>query len=61
MTAEELKRSGKAKTNKHASSKDNNMEKHVEVDTANADEIPSVDEDCSREVKSNMFLLSFDL
>ncbi|KAG2653700.1 vicilin-like seed storage protein At2g18540 isoform X1 [Panicum virgatum] len=47
----ELKRFGKAKTNKHASSKDNNLERHVEVDTANADEIPSVDEDCSRGMK----------
>jgi len=61
LTAEELKKSNKAKSNKHASSKDNNLERHVEVDTANTDEIPSVDEDCSRGMKSNMLLLSFDL
>jgi len=61
LTAEELKRFGKAKTNKHASSKDNNLERHVEVDTANTDEIPSVDKDCSRGMKSNMLLLSFNL
>ena len=61
LTAEELKKSNKAKSNKHASSKDNNLERHVEVDTANTDEIPSVDEDCSRGMKSNMLLLSFNL
>jgi len=47
----ELKKSNKAKSNKYASSKDNNLERHVEVDTANTDEIPSVDEDCSRGMK----------
>jgi hypothetical protein len=62
LTAEEVKRSGKAKkTDKHASSKENNLERHVEVSTANADEIPSVDEDSSRGMKSNILLLSFDL
>ncbi|XP_004953785.1 calponin homology domain-containing protein DDB_G0272472 isoform X1 [Setaria italica] len=45
-------RSGKAKkTDKHASSKENNLERHVEVGTANANEIPSVDEDSSRGMK----------
>ncbi|CAN6253430.1 unnamed protein product [Urochloa humidicola] len=48
----EVKRSGKAKkTDKHASSKENNLERHVEVGTENAEEIPSVDEDCSRGMK----------
>ena len=61
LTAEELKKSNKVKSNKHASSEDNNLERHVEVDTANTDEIPSVGEDCSRGMKSNMLLLSFNL
>ncbi|KAG0534307.1 hypothetical protein BDA96_04G268500 [Sorghum bicolor] len=50
----EVKKTGKAKKkDKHASCKDNNnnLERHVEVSTANADEIPSVDEDCSRGMK----------
>ncbi|CAL5054572.1 unnamed protein product [Urochloa decumbens] len=48
----EVKRSGKVKkTDRHASSKENNLEKHVEVGTANAEEIPSVDEDCSKGMK----------
>ncbi|XP_066319425.1 uncharacterized protein [Miscanthus floridulus] len=49
----EVKKSGKAKKkDKHASRKDNNnLERHVEVSTANSDEIPSVDEDCSRGMK----------
>lgn len=49
----EVKKPGKAKKkDKHASRKDNNnLERHVEVSTANADEIPSVDEDCSRGMK----------
>uniref|UniRef100_A0A0A8YDF0 Ribosomal RNA-processing protein 7 C-terminal domain-containing protein n=1 Tax=Arundo donax TaxID=35708 RepID=A0A0A8YDF0_ARUDO len=47
-----VKKSGKAnKTDDHASNKENNLERHVEVDTANVDEIPSVDEDCSRGMK----------
>lgn len=47
-----VKKSGKAKkTDKDASSKENNLEGNVEVSTANADEIPSVDEDCSRGMK----------
>uniref|UniRef100_A0A0A9AKA9 Ribosomal RNA-processing protein 7 C-terminal domain-containing protein n=1 Tax=Arundo donax TaxID=35708 RepID=A0A0A9AKA9_ARUDO len=46
-----VKKSRKAnKTDKHASKKEN-LESHVEVDTANVDEIPSVDEDCSRGMK----------
>lgn len=49
----EVKKSGKAKKkDKHASRKDNNnLEGHVDVSAANADEIPLVDEDCSRGMK----------
>nr|CAB3447805.1 unnamed protein product [Digitaria exilis] len=46
-----VKRSGKAKADKHASSKESNLEMHFEVGTANADEITSVDEDCSKGMK----------
>nr|CAB3450956.1 unnamed protein product [Digitaria exilis] len=46
-----VKRSGKAKADKHASSKESNLEMHFEVGTANADEISSVDEDCSKGMK----------
>ncbi|XP_062220186.1 uncharacterized protein LOC133919713 [Phragmites australis] len=47
-----VKKSGKAdNTDSHASSKENNLEKHVEIGTANVDEIPSVDEDYSRGMK----------
>jgi len=63
LIAVEVKKSGKAKKkDKHASRKDNNnLERHVEVSTANSDEIPSVDEDCSRGMKSNVLLLSSDI
>lgn len=59
----EVKKSGKAKKkDKHASRKDNNnLEGHVDVSAANADEIPLVDEDCSRGLKSNVLLLSSDI
>ncbi|KAJ1280847.1 hypothetical protein BS78_04G263500 [Paspalum vaginatum] len=47
-----VKKSGKAKKiDKDASSKENDLERNVEVSTANADEIPSVDDDCSRGMK----------
>lgn len=59
LTAETVKRSGKAKADKHASSKESNLEMHFEVGTANADEISSVDEDCSKGMKSNILVLFF--
>ncbi|KAK3156056.1 hypothetical protein QOZ80_2AG0102220 [Eleusine coracana subsp. coracana] len=58
IKTKKIKKSGKAnKADKHAASKENNIESHVEVTTANVDgtedvdEIPSVDEDCSRGMK----------
>ncbi|TVU28331.1 hypothetical protein EJB05_19846 [Eragrostis curvula] len=52
IKTKKVKKSGKAnKTDKHAASKENNLEMHVEVSTANVDEIASVDEDCSRGMK----------
>jgi hypothetical protein len=64
LVTEKVKKSGKAKkTDKHAASIENNMERHVEVSAANVDgtadvdEIPSVDEDCSRGMKSKIFSL----
>jgi ribosomal RNA-processing protein 7 len=50
------KKSGKSsKKDKHESSRENKLDRHGEVDTANVDEIQSVDEDCSRGMKSNCF------
>lgn len=68
LVAEKVKKSGKAnKSDKHEASKQNDMEGHVEVSTANVDgtadvdEIPSVDEDCSKGMKSNSFTFEFHL
>lgn len=47
-----VKKSGENnKKDKHSSRKENKLERCVEVDTANVDEIQSVDEDCSRGMK----------
>ncbi|KQK01500.1 DNA ligase 1 isoform X2 [Brachypodium distachyon] len=44
-----VKRSGKVnRTDRHASTTENNLERNVEVDVADVDEIPSVNEDFSR-------------
>jgi ribosomal RNA-processing protein 7 len=56
LTVEKTKKSGKSsKKDKHESSRENKLDRHGEVDTANVDEIQSVDEDCSRGMKSNCF------
>ena len=39
--------------------REDNLEMHVEVDNANVDEIASVDEDCSRGMKSNVCTSDF--
>lgn len=47
-----VKQSGEvSRTDMQVSISENNLESHVEVDTANVDEIASVDEDCSRGMK----------
>ncbi|KAL5211176.1 hypothetical protein ABZP36_022023 [Zizania latifolia] len=47
-----VKKSGKSnKKDKHASDVENKLERCVELDTANVEEIQSVDEDCSRGMK----------
>jgi hypothetical protein len=39
--------------------REDNLEAHVEVDTADVDEIASVDEDCSRGMKSTVYTSDF--
>ena len=39
--------------------REDNLERHVEVDTANVDEIASIDEDCSMGMKSNGYTSRF--
>ncbi|KAL5207594.1 hypothetical protein ABZP36_032029 [Zizania latifolia] len=46
-----VKKSGKSNKDKHALDNENELERRVELDTANADEIQSVDEDCSSGMK----------
>ncbi|CAM0944408.1 unnamed protein product [Alopecurus aequalis] len=47
-----VKQSGEVnRTDMQVSIREDNLERHVEVDTANVDQIASVDEDCSRGMK----------
>jgi hypothetical protein len=63
-----VKQSGEVNTtDMQVSIREDNLERHVEVDTADVvevdtadvDEIASVDEDCSRGMKSNATLINF--
>ena len=59
LDAEKVKQSGEVnRTDMQVSVREDNLEEH-EVDTADVDEIASVDEDCSRGMKSNVYTSGF--
>lgn len=61
VLTEKLKRVGKSKRSDHVSEKNVKLEKLAEVDSEKVDEISSVDEDCTRGMKSMLlFIFGFD-